>query len=638
MKRSGWLSGCLAAAVLIAGVGARAHGPDGHAEPAAETRVSRKGRAAAGFETPAPGSYTLPPLRRAADGAVVASDGSATTLYDTFGDRTVLLSFIYTRCGQAEGCPLATASLRRVGHRLRGEPELNRRLRLVSLSFDPRRDTPEVMARYGESFAGGEVDWQFLTTTSQQQLQPILESYDQTLVTASGGSGGISHVLRVFLIDPDRRIRNVYSTSFLDPEALVSDVQTVLLEIDGHAAAALAGASVAGRTGPGDDRRGYEHDDYRTRSVGIASRRGAPADLFGRAHTTQLGLPALPEPRDNRLTAEKIALGRKLFFDRRLSQNGTLSCAMCHIPEQGFASNELATAVGIEGRTVRRNAPTLFNVAYLPNLFHDGRETRLEHQVWGPLLAANEMGNPSIGAVLATIRDAGDYDGFFERAFPKRGLAQETVGMALASYQRALVAGASPFDRWNFGGEARAASEAVRRGFELFRGAAACVACHTVGDENALFTDGRFHNTGVGYAASMGRDSALQRVQVAPGRYLIVDRAIVAQVSEAPPSDLGRYEITRDPADRWKYRTPTLRNIALTAPYMHDGSLATLRGVVDFYDRGGVPNEGRDPLLRPLGLRERDALHLVAFLESLTGGDIETLVADAFAAPIGDVP
>jgi cytochrome c peroxidase len=350
----------------------------------------------------------------------------------------------------------------------------------------------------------------------------------------------------------------------------------------------------------------------------------------------QLGLPPVPEPSDNAVTPAKVALGRKLFFDRRLSGNGTISCAMCHIPEQGFASNQTMTAVGIEGRTVRRNAPTIYNVAYLPLLFHDGREIRLEHQVWGPLLDRNEMGNPSIGAVIGTVASLDDYAGLFEAAFPGRGLAMETIGMALGSYERTLVAGAAPFDRWFYGGEEAAVSDDVKRGFEVFRGKAGCTGCHTVGAESASFTDAAFHNTGIGYRASMGRGPGKRRLQVAPGESLLVDAAVVAQVAEPVPGDLGRYEITRDPADRWRYRTSTLRNVALTAPYMHDGSLATLRDVVDFYDRGGVPNQELDPLIRRLGLSLDEADDLVAFLLSLTGGDVATLIADAFAAPIGD--
>jgi cytochrome c peroxidase len=404
--------------IALAGlaVAAAAHAQD-HAKHRAAPEVLPPGYGALEFKAPAPGSYALPPLRPAADGDVLTSEGTPTTLHALFGDRVVLLSFIFTSCSDVSGCPLATAVLHRVDRRLRDEPELAGALRLVSLSFDPERDTPEVMRRYGESFSGETLDWRFVTTRSAGELAPILEAYGQSLSRDYDEEGrylgSISHILRVFLIDRMQRIRNIYSVSFLHPDTLIGDVKTVLME-DGSAPVAGPGAAAhaAGRTelrGPGDYRQGYESPDYETRSTGLAARRGEPVDLLARARSTPLGLPPLSSPDDNPLTSEKVALGRKLFYDRRLSLNGTFSCAMCHIPEQGFGSNEMATAVGIEGRTVRRNAPTLYNVAYLPRLFHDGRETRLEHQVWGPLLAANEMGNPSIGAVVEKIRAADDY-------------------------------------------------------------------------------------------------------------------------------------------------------------------------------------------------------------------------------------
>jgi cytochrome c peroxidase len=296
----------------------------------------------------------------------------------------------------------------------------------------------------------------------------------------------------------------------------------------------------------------------------------------------------------------------------------------------------MATAVGIEGRTVRRNAPTIYNVGYAERLFHDAREDRLEQQIWGPLLAANEMGNPSVGYVLATLRALPDYRGRFEAAFDGQGPTMETVGAALAGYQRTLVSGASPFDRWRWGGEPEALSAAARRGFALFTGAAGCAGCHRVGEANALFTDHGLHNTGVGFRASMGLAPPPRRIEVAPGTFLAVDPAVIAAASEPLPSDLGRYEVSGDPADRWKYRTPTLRNVALTAPYMHDGSMATLHEVVAFYAGGGVANEGLAPRIRPLDLPDGGIDDLVAFLASLTGGDVAALVADALAAPVGD--
>jgi len=388
------------------------------------------------------------------------------------------------------------------------------------------------------------------------------------------------------------------------------------------------------RHGPGDVRDGYERADYETRSASLKSRRGTEADLLALAATPPLGLPAVPHPADNPITAEKVALGRKLFFDRRLSANNTVSCAMCHIAEQGYTQNELRRPVGIEGRSVRRNAPTIYNSAYVERLFHDGRETSLENQVWSPLLAGNEMGNVSIGAVVERIESLDDYGVRFERAFG-RGPDVQTIGMAIASYERVLISADSPFDRWNFAGEDSALEDAAKRGFELFRGKAGCIACHTTGRDSALFTDGEFHNTGVGYHASMGSSSDQFDVLLAPGRPERVRTDLGRTTGAQQFRDLGRYEVTGRPDDRWRYRTPTLRNVALTAPYMHDGSLATLRDVLEFYNRGGVPNELLDPLIRPLGLSDAQIDDLLAFLHALTGSNVDALVADAHAAPVG---
>ena len=355
-----------------------------------------------------------------------------------------------------------------------------------------------------------------------------------------------------------------------------------------------------------------------------------------RAERPPLGLPELPIPADNPLTAEKIALGRKLFFDRRLSRNGTISCGICHVPEQGFTSNELATAVGIEGRTVRRNTPSVVNAAYAKALFHDGREISLELQALAPLIAENEMGNPSLGAVIGRLRRLADYSGLFERAFG-RGPGVETFGQALAAWQRTLLSGNSPFDRWYFGRDESALSAAAKRGFILFAGAAGCATCHRVDRDFALFTDDAFHNTGIGYYNSVLRPRAAPlRVEIAPGLFTTMDAAAVAAVSEPRPSDLGRYEVTGDLADRWAYKTPGLRDVALTAPYMHDGSLATLEDVVAFYDRGAVPHDLLDPRLRPLGLDAGQAGDLVEFLRGLTGNSAAGLARDARRAPVGN--
>jgi len=358
---------------------------------------------------------------------------------------------------------------------------------------------------------------------------------------------------------------------------------------------------------------------------------GVPQQLLALIREPPLGLPAVPVPATNLPTEARIALGRKLFFDRRLSFNGTLSCAMCHIPEQGFTQYELKTPVGIEGRFVKRNAPSLYNVAYRRHLFHDGRESSLENQVWQPLLRNNEMANPSISFVLDTLVQASDYDGMFEAAF-QRGPTMETLGMALASYQRGLLSANSAFDRWYFGGEPNAMSAAAQRGFELFQ-RQGCVACHRLSAQYALFSDGEFHDTGIGYARAMLADPEQgQAVRLAPGV------SVVPTVSFARPnnSDVGRYEATGRPEDRWLYLTPSLRNVAITAPYMHDGSMSDLPTVLNYYNAGAVSHPGLDPRLRPMGLDAGQLTDLQRFLEALTGNNIDTLRADGRAAAIGD--
>jgi cytochrome c peroxidase len=356
--------------------------------------------------------------------------------------------------------------------------------------------------------------------------------------------------------------------------------------------------------------------------------------VAGNASAGALGLPPLAVPADNRLTPAKVALGRKLFFDRRLSPNRTMSCAMCHVPEQGFTAHELATSVGIGGRSVRRNAPTVLNVAWQKRLFHDGREIALEDQIWGPLLAANEMGNPSMGYVIERVRSLDDYAGLFAGAFDGKDVSAERIGAAIASYERTLTAGDSRFDRWRYGGERSAIDAREQRGFELFAGKARCASCHTVGERDALFTDHGFHNTGIGWARTYQAPERT-RVELAPGVHAEIDRRTLETFSEPAAQDLGRYEITLDPRDRWAYKTPSLRNVALTAPYMHDGSLSTIEAVIEFYDRGGIDNPGKSALLAPLGLTGDERAALAAFLRALTGSTVASLVDEARRTPIG---
>lgn len=590
------------------------------------------------FSPPSVGSYSLPAIGTADDGNVLTSEGKPIKLHSLMGDKPVLLSFIYSTCSDVNGCPLATAVFHKIKNRLEKDPELASLVRLVTLSFDPGHDTPDKMRQYSEGLSGNGVDWHFLTTASEQELQPILSSYKQNIqkVYDEKGefTGTYSHILRVYLIDTDKHIRNIYSTSFLHPDTLINDIKT-LLNKNESSDPRLEVSSPLNPYRPGDSKTSYEKTGYVTQSLALSHRTGQSADLMKRVRTPPLGLPAMPQPAENKVTHEKIRLGRKLFYDRRLSLNNTFSCAMCHIPEQGFTSNEMATAVGIEGRSVKRNSPTLYNAGYATALFHDGRESTLEQQVWGPLLAHNEMANPSVGYVIDKLKVTDDYAEQFAKIFGK-GPSMETVGMALASYERSLISGNSPFDRWHYGKEKRALSEAEQRGFTLFTGKAQCSSCHTIGPYDALLTDNTFHNTGIGYLEAMGTPDAKRKIQVAPGIFIDVDTDLIAQVSEVKAHDLGRYEVTQNPQDRWKYKTPTLRNVGLTAPYMHNGSLVTLKEVVEFYNRGGVANENLDPLIQPLNLSDQDINDLVSFLTTLTGDNVDELVADAFDAPVGD--
>jgi cytochrome c peroxidase len=563
------------------------------------------------FTPPAPDSYTLPPLGQAADGKVLDVEGRDTTLYALMGgkakgiDKITLLSFIYTTCSDVNGCPLATTVLHKINSRLQKEPELAKQLRLLTLSFSPEHDTPTQMKHYGESLQDGVLEWHFLTTRSEQDLNPILNAYQQNIQKVyddkGQNTGTFNHVLRVYLIDQQRQIRNIYSLSFLHPDTVINDIKSLL-----HGQSAKSTQSTVKKTEP----------------------------LKTISHPP-LGLPPIPTPKNNPISTQKVSLGKKLFFDRRLSLNNTMSCAMCHIPDQGFTNNQMATAVGAEGRTVRRNSPSLYNTGYFSLLFHDGRETTLEQQVWLPLLAHNEMANPSIGYVIDKINTSADYAGLFQKAF-KKPASMETVGMALASYERTLNSANSPFDRWQYGHDKQVLDYKAQRGYQLFIGKAACVQCHTIDDKHALFTDNSLHNTGIGYQDAMASSDSKQNVQLAPGVFVNVDAQLIASVSEPKTNDLGRYEITQNPAHRWQYKTPSLRNISLTAPYMHNGSLASLQDVIDFYNQGGVTNENLDPLIKPLHLSDQETKDLEHFLTQLTGDNVQELIEDALTAPIGD--
>ena len=608
--------GVLAPTVLVAaGVfclfpAATLHGQQAQHQHDAPAQVLAPGYRVLEYDAPEPGTYRLPPLGRAGGGLVLDETGRERPLDEFLGDKFVVLSFIFTSCNDVNGCPLATFVLGQLQQRLDADTRLKDQVRMISLSFDPAFDTPQVMVEYGRKFSRNSYDWRFLTTASTERLQPLLRGFNQSVQKeyneAGEYTGNISHILRVFLLDREKQVRNIYSVSFLHADTVINDIITLAME-----------------SGEG----GYDG----------ASQSKADAGEGASGERALHGLPALEIPENNPLTQEKILLGRQLFFDRRLSHNNTLSCAMCHIPEQGFTSLELSVAIGIEGRTLRRNAPALYNVGFARVLFHDARENLLEQQVWTPLLARNEMANPSVGFVIDRLKSLPEYRGKFEQAFDGKGPGMETVGMALASYQRTLNSAGSAFDRWYYGGEEDALDEQARAGFELFTGKARCVACHTVNRDYALFTDHKLHNTGIGYLVSMGTPDDKVAVTVAPGTTLMVDRDFITIKGKPAPNDLGYYEITGDPDDRWKYRTPMLRNVALSAPYMHNGSLRTLRQVVEFYNRGGIKNELLDPLVQPLGLTDPEMDSIVAFLNALTGSNVDELVADALTQPVGNV-
>ena len=342
--------------------------------------------------------------------------------------------------------------------------------------------------------------------------------------------------------------------------------------------------------------------------------------------TVPLGLPPFPVPQTNPLTPEKIALGRQLFFDRRLSPNDTMSCSMCHVPTQGFTVNETRLAVGMNGQSTKRNPPMLYNVAYLRVLFHDGREFTLEDQVIGPLTNPVEMANPSMGYVVNKIRRLPGYQEQFQKTFGEE-VSVATIGKALASYERILLSGNSPFDRWYFGKDQNAVSDEVKTGFKIFSRKGQCITCHTVTKENALFTNQGFHNTGVAHLQLIPEKS----VEVDLGGGLIVEmpRMQVNEVLTPPEQDRGRYEVTLDPTDLWRYKTPSLRNVALTAPYMHNGALLTLEAVIDYYDQGGTQSEGQDPKVSPLHLTQDEKRALLAFLSSLTGDNVQLLAKES---------
>ncbi len=285
----------------------------------------------------------------------------------------------------------------------------------------------------------------------------------------------------------------------------------------------------------------------------------------------------IPAPENNPLTKEKVELGRLLFFDPRLSRDDTVSCASCHIPYY-YWTDRVPKAVGIEGRKGTRNTPTIINSAYLKTLFWDARADSLEEQALGPVEAKAEMDLPA-DKLVKKLKKIEGYVTLFEKAFPGRGITKETIAEAIASFERTVVSKESPFDRW-VGGDEGAISEEAKEGFEIFTGKGHCKSCHN----GFNFTNESLNNIALG------------------------------------DDDPGAYILNRNPIWRGSFKTPTLRNVAETSPYFHDGSVHTLEEAVYICGNGGRYKDmkGRSPFFRDRGLSIEEVRRVVRFLETLT--------------------
>jgi cytochrome c peroxidase len=349
---------------------------------------------------------------------------------------------------------------------------------------------------------------------------------------------------------------------------------------------------------------------------------------------TPLGLPNVIYPENNPQTPEKIALGEKLFNDKRFSTTGEISCATCHDAKKAFTDSPLKVSEGINKLTGTRNAPTVINAIFFETMFWDGRSPDLEDQALHPFVNPVEMGLKDHQPILDIIKSDADYTDAFKTVFGKSGddVTMREVTMAIAAFERTIVSGDSPFDRYNYGGEVNALTEQQKKGFDLFINEGRCVSCHVIEQTQALFTDNRFHNIGVGI------NDIQEEVPALAGEYikanLSVEEVDVKVLTDKRSSELGRFALTTGFDDLGSFKTPTLRNIAVTAPYMHDGSLATLRDVVVHYNNGGVTVEG-NPVndflsggIRPLNLTDEEIDALVAFMEALTSPEFAPLTQE----------
>lgn len=285
----------------------------------------------------------------------------------------------------------------------------------------------------------------------------------------------------------------------------------------------------------------------------------------------------VPQPTNNRITPERVELGKMLFFDPRLSGSNWISCGTCHNPSLGW-SDGLPTAIGHGQQVLQRASPSIMNSAYIPLLMWDGSSRSLEKQVLLPIEAAGEM-NQNLDEAVKELQAIAGYREAFEAAYKGEGISIKTIAKAIASFERTIVSRDAAFDRW-IKGDKSAMSDSAIRGFKIFEGKANCVKCHS----EFNFTDNGFHNIGLKDARDAGR-YAIRKVKILIGAF----------------------------------KTPTLRDVALTAPYMHNGTYTTLKEVVEHYDRGGDAKENLSPNIKPLNLTESEKNDLVEFMKSLTG-------------------
>ncbi len=344
-----------------------------------------------------------------------------------------------------------------------------------------------------------------------------------------------------------------------------------------------------------------------------------------------LGLPDVPVPKNNPQSVDKVKLGNKLFHDKRFSSTGTVSCANCHEASKAF-TDRLRVSEGIKKLTGTRNAPTVINAAYFSTMFWDGREPSLEMQSQQPFLNPVEMNLKDHEPILKVVRSDPDYVSAFKDVFGKSSdqITMREVSMAIASFERTLVSGDSAFDRYWFGGDKKALKPSQKRGFRVFLGQGRCVSCHTIEQDHALFTDNKFHNLGIGFKRIRNKvNETAQQFLNSKHQGADVDQAVLTAENT---SELGRFAVTEDVTNIGAFKTSTLRNIDLTGPYMHDGSLETLEDVVDFYNNGGRLKK-TDPVddfqsggIRPLNLTDRQKKDLVRFMEALTSPNALRLV------------